>query len=144
MQWVPGRSFLRPGNEARRRSLLTLYQPMTHICVMSVRLFFRKSIRIYMEVIILGANTLYSVVCFFNPFTCVPAMERANDVTRSCLDLRLLPALPVAWLPPGQRHSSQVSWQPIQISVFLQIEAARPIYGYVQSPDFTPATSSPP
>ena len=44
---------------------LTLYQPMTHICVMSVLLFFHKSIRIYMEVIILGANTLYSVFCFF-------------------------------------------------------------------------------
>ena len=28
-------------------------------------LFFHKSIRIYMEVIILGANTLYSVFCFF-------------------------------------------------------------------------------
>jgi len=48
-------------------------------------------------------------------------------VTRSFLDLRLLPALPVAWLPPWQRHSPQVSWQPLQISVFLQIEAARPI-----------------
>ena len=45
-------------------------------------------------------------------------MERASDVTRSFLDLRLLPALPVAWLPPCQRHSPQVSWQPIQISVF--------------------------
>ena len=32
---------------------------------MSVLLFFHKSIRIYMEVIILGANTLYSVFCFF-------------------------------------------------------------------------------
>ena len=41
-----------------------LYQPMMHICVMSV-LFFHKSIRIYMEVIILGANTLYNVLCFF-------------------------------------------------------------------------------
>ena len=71
-------------------------------------------------------------------------MERASDVTRSFLDLRLLPDLPLAWLPPWQRHSPQVSWQPIQTSVFLQIEAARPIYGYLQSPDFTPATSSPP
>jgi len=44
---------------------LTLNQPMMHICVMSVLLFFHKSIRIYMEVIILGANTLYSVLCFF-------------------------------------------------------------------------------
>ena len=85
-----------------------------------------------------------TVFNFVNPFTCVPAMERANDMTWSCLDLRSLPALPVAWLPPGQQHSPQVSWQPIQISVFLQIEAAPPIYGYVQSPDFTPATSSPP
>ena len=42
-------------------------------------------------------------------------MERANDVTRSFLDLRLLPALPVAWLPPWQRHSPQVSWKPIQM-----------------------------
>ena len=32
-------------------------------------------------------------------------MERASDVTRSFLDLRLLPALSVAWLPPWQRHS---------------------------------------
>ena len=32
---------------------------------MSVLLFFHKSIRIYMEVIILGANTLYSVFCLF-------------------------------------------------------------------------------
>jgi len=46
---------------------IILYQPMTHICVMSVR-FFHKSIRIYMEVIILGANTLYSVFCFFKAF----------------------------------------------------------------------------
>ena len=38
---------------------------MTHICVMSVLLLFHKSIRIYMEVIILGANTLYSVFCLF-------------------------------------------------------------------------------
>ena len=45
--------------------LVTLYQSMTHICVMSVLLFFHKSIRINMEVIILGANTLYSVFCFF-------------------------------------------------------------------------------
>ena len=79
----------------------------------------------------------------FNPFTCVPAMERANDVTRSFLDLRLPPALPATWLPPWQRHSPQVSWQPIQISVFLQIEAARPIYGYLQSPDFTRVIASP-
>ena len=63
---------------------------------------------------------------------CVPVMERVNDLLRA------------AWLPPWQRHSLQVSWQPIQISVFLQIEAAWPIYGYVQSPDFTAATSSPP
>ena len=38
---------------------------MMHIYVMSVLLFFHKSIRIYMEVIILGTNTLYSVFCFF-------------------------------------------------------------------------------
>ena len=78
----------------------------------------------------------------YTPFTCVPAMEQANDVTWFFLDLRLLPALPIAWLPPWQRHSPQVSWQPIQIFVFLQIEAAWPIYGYVQSPDFNPATSA--
>ena len=48
--------------------ILTLYQPMMYICVMSVLLFFHKSIRIYMEVIILGANTLYNVFCFFKAF----------------------------------------------------------------------------
>jgi len=58
---------------------------MMPICVMSVRLFFHMCIRIYMEVIILGANTLYSVfsawpkallpkqvlvhsVCYFAPY----------------------------------------------------------------------------
>ena len=70
-------------------------------------------------------------------------MERANDVTWFFLDLRLLPALPVAWLRPRQLHNPQVSWQPIQIFVFLQNEAGRPIYGYVQSPDFTTVTTSP-
>ena len=71
-------------------------------------------------------------------------MERVNDMTRSFLDLCLLPALPVAWLPPWQQHNPHISWQPIQIPVFLQIEAAQLIYSYMQSPDFTPATSSPP
>ena len=46
-------------------SLLTLSQPVMHICIMSVLFFFHKSIRIYMEVIILGTNTLYRVFCFF-------------------------------------------------------------------------------
>ena len=50
----------------------------------------------------------------------------------------------VAWLPSWQQHNSHVSWQPIQIFVFLKIEAMLPIYGYVQSTDFTTATSSPP
>ncbi len=35
--------------------ILTLYQPMTHICVMSSH----KPIRIYMGGLILGVNTLY-------------------------------------------------------------------------------------
>ena len=38
---------------------------MTLICVMGVLLFFHKSIRLYMEVIILGRNTVYSIFCFF-------------------------------------------------------------------------------
>ncbi len=43
---------------------LTLYQPMTHICVMSSH----KPIRIYMEGLILGVNTLYRVFCFIKLF----------------------------------------------------------------------------
>ncbi len=39
---------------------LTLYQPMTHICVMSSH----KAIRIYMVDLILGVNTLYRLFCF--------------------------------------------------------------------------------
>ncbi len=39
---------------------LTLYQPMTHICVMSSH----KPIRIYMWGLILGVNTLYRLFCF--------------------------------------------------------------------------------
>ncbi len=42
-------------------STLTLYQPMTHICVTSSH----KPIRIYMEGLILGVNTLYRLFCFF-------------------------------------------------------------------------------
>ena len=53
-------------NKLHLNYVLTLYQPMTRICVMSVLLFFHKSIRIYMEVIILGANTLYNVFCFWH------------------------------------------------------------------------------
>ncbi len=37
---------------------------MTHICVMSSH----KPIRIYMGVLILGVNTLYSLFCFFKLF----------------------------------------------------------------------------
>ncbi len=50
------------------RALLTLYQPMTHICVMSSH---NKPIRIYMGGLILGVNTLYSVFCFFKLFLMV-------------------------------------------------------------------------
>ncbi len=46
---------------------LTLYQPMMHICVMSSH----KPIRIYMEGLILGVNTLYRLFCFFKLFPMV-------------------------------------------------------------------------
>ena len=46
----------------------------------------------------------------------------------------------VTWLPPWEWHNPHVSWQ----LIFLQIETTWPIYGYVQSPDFTAVTSSPP
>ncbi len=46
---------------------LTLYQPMTHICVMSSH----KPIRIYMGGLILGINTLYKLFCFFKLFPMV-------------------------------------------------------------------------
>ncbi len=44
---------------------LTLYQPMTHICVMSSH----KPIRIYMGGLILGVNT--RLFCFFKLFLMV-------------------------------------------------------------------------
>ncbi len=47
--------------------LLTLYQPMTHMCVMSSH----KPIRIYMGFLILGVNTLYRLFCFFKLFPMV-------------------------------------------------------------------------
>ncbi len=47
--------------------LSTLYQPMTHICVMSSH----KPIRIYIGVLILGVNTLYRLFCFFKLFLMV-------------------------------------------------------------------------
>ncbi len=45
-------------------TILTLYQPMTHICVMSCH----KPIRIYMGGLILGVNTLYRLFCFLSCF----------------------------------------------------------------------------
>ncbi len=48
-------------------SWLTLYQPMTHMCVMSSH----KPIRIYMGGLILGVNTLYSHFIFFKLFPMV-------------------------------------------------------------------------
>ncbi len=47
--------------------VLTLYQPMTHICVMSSH----KPIRMYMGGLILGVNTLYRLFCFFKLFPMV-------------------------------------------------------------------------
>ena len=53
----------------RLDSRLTLYQPMTHICVMGVLHFFHKAIRIYnMGGLILDADTLYVDICFLKPF----------------------------------------------------------------------------
>ncbi len=46
---------------------LTLYQPMTHICVMSSH----KPIRIYMGGLILDVNTLYGPFCFCKLFPMV-------------------------------------------------------------------------
>ncbi len=46
---------------------LTLYQPMTRMCVMSSR----KPIRLYMEGLILGVNTWYRLFCFFKLFPIV-------------------------------------------------------------------------
>ncbi len=46
---------------------LTLYQPVTHICVMSSH----KPIIIYMGVLILGVNTLYRLFCFIKLFPMV-------------------------------------------------------------------------
>ncbi len=48
-------------------AVLTLYQPMTHICIMR----FHKPIRIYLEGLILGVNTLYRLFCFFKLFPMV-------------------------------------------------------------------------
>ncbi len=46
---------------------LTLYQPMTHMCVMSSH----KPIRMYMGFLVLGVNTIYRLFCFFKLFPMV-------------------------------------------------------------------------
>ncbi len=57
--------------EAIRNTMLTLYPPMTHICVMSSH----KPIRIYIGVnLILGVNTLYRLFCFFKLFPIGPKL----------------------------------------------------------------------
>ena len=58
-----------------------------HVCVMSVLLFFHKSIRIYMEVIILGANTLYSVFCIFKAL--LPKQVWSGMVKTKCMSMSL-------------------------------------------------------
>ncbi len=50
----------------REQEHLTLYQPMTHICVMSSH----KPIRIYMGGLILGINTLYRLSASLSCFLC--------------------------------------------------------------------------
>ncbi len=55
------------GEMLLRLFALTLYQPMTHIRVMSSH----KPIRIYMGGLILGVNTLYRLFCFFKLFPMV-------------------------------------------------------------------------
>ncbi len=50
-----------------RLYLLTLYQPMTHMCIMSSH----KPIRINMGGLIVGVNTLYRLFCFFKLFPMV-------------------------------------------------------------------------
>ncbi len=50
-----------------KNSPLTLYQPMTHICVMSSH----RPIRIYMGGLILDVNALYRFFCFFKLFPMV-------------------------------------------------------------------------
>jgi len=73
---------------------LTLSQPMTHICVMSVLFFFHKSIKIYMEVIILGANTLYSVFCFLK--TLLPEQVHFGMVGKGIVYIQPIPnAIPI-------------------------------------------------
>ncbi len=52
---------------ARTVEPVTLYQPMTHICVMSSH----KPIRIYMGGLILGVSTLHRLFCFFKLFPMV-------------------------------------------------------------------------
>ncbi len=53
---------------------------MTHICVMSSH----KPIRIYMGGLILGANTLYRLFCFFKLF---PKVGKGLHTTRGCTTL---------------------------------------------------------
>ncbi len=55
---------------------LTLYQPMTHICVISSD----KPIRMYIGVLILGVNTLYRLFCFFKLFPMVGKGLRTSTV----------------------------------------------------------------
>ncbi len=63
--------------------LSTLYQPMTHICIMSSD----RPIRIYMGGLILGVNTLYWLFCFFKLFPMVG--KRLMTMSYECL-IRLL------------------------------------------------------
>ncbi len=61
---------------------LTLYQPMTHICVMS----YHKPIRVYMGGLILGVNTLYRVFCFFKLFPMVgKGLTLYQPMTHMCV-----------------------------------------------------------
>ncbi len=83
---VTGKSCLQPcpGHkcyQTHKLFNLTLYQPMTYICVMSSH----KPIRIYMGRLILDINTLYRLFCFFKLFPMKQLMflKEAEEHTQS-------------------------------------------------------------
>ncbi len=82
---------------------LTLYQPMTHIYVMSSH----KPIKIYMGGLILGVNTLYRLFCFFKLFPMVGKgltvtelvlySSKVNVVENTCISFPVLRRLDVSF-----------------------------------------------
>ena len=95
---------------------------------MSVLYFFHKSIRIFMEVIMLGANTLYRVFCFFK--TLLPKQVYFGMVGKGIRENWY--NMPTSFLAFTHISSICLGWVPWRRSQGKRWTAGKRVSGWVQ------------